>query len=212
MRIGILGTGTMGMALGRLFARGGHDVVFGSRSASRAGAAAGAVRRAIGSSYEGALVGSDLVALAVPWSGVADALRSAGSWSGRILLDCTNPEPPAGRGLLLGHTTSGGEEIARAAPGALVVKALNHIYAEALDALRGCASRPVAFYCGDDPSAKEVVAGLLDGAGLRAVDAGPLRSSRYLEPLAALMVELVRREGRAPVEAAKLVEVGHAER
>ena len=90
--------------------------------------------------------------------------------------------------------------------GACVVKALNHIYAEALDALRGNGARPVAYYCGDDAGAKQLVASLLDGVGLRAVDAGPLRSARYLEPLAALMVELVRGQGRAPVEVARLTE------
>lgn len=214
MRIGVLGTGTMGMALGRLFARGGHDVVFGSRSGNRARTAAAAVRRASGSSYEGALVGTDLVALAAVWQDVDAVLNGVGVgigigvWGGRILLDCTNPEPAAGRGLVLGHTTSGAEQIALRARGALVVKALNHIYAEALDALRkGDAGKgPVAFYCGDDSGAKALVASLLDGSGLRAVDAGPLTSARYLEPLAALMVELVRGQGRAPAEVARLTE------
>jgi len=208
MRIAVLGTGTMGMALGRLFSRAGHDVVFGSRSPERALTAAAAVRRASGSSYEGALVGSDLVALALTWPDVGPLLSGIGVWSGRILLDCTNPEPPSGRGLLLGHSTSGAEQIAKGAAGARVVKALNHIYAEALDALRrdGAAPRPVAFYCGDEDASKEVVASLLDGVGLRPVDAGPLASARYLEPLAALMVELVRGRGRAPVEAARLVD------
>jgi hypothetical protein len=200
----------MGMALGRLFARSGHDVVFGSRSPERARTAAAAVRRATGTSYEGALVGGDLVALAAVWRDVPAVLAAAGVWSGRILLDCTNPEPETGRGLVLGHATSGAEQIARAAAGARVVKALNHIYAEALDALRGGGTRPVAFHCGDEEASKGVVASLLEEAGLRAVDAGPLSSARYLEPLAALMVELVRGRGRAPVEAARLVDVPFA--
>lgn len=208
MRIGVLGTGTMGMALGRLFARGGHEVVFGSRSAARARIAAESVRAAAGSSYEGAAAGSDLVALAATWSDVPQVLAGAGPWSGRILLDCTNPEPPEGRGLVVGHLTSGAEEIARAAPGARVVKALNHIYAEALDRVGPGRGRPAAFYCGDDVFAKEVVAGLLEGAGLRAIDAGPLQSARYLEPLAALMVELVRGQGWDPGAAAGLISGG----
>ena len=199
----------MGMALGRLFSRSGHDVVFGSRSSERALTAAAAVRRASGSSYEGALVGSDLVALALTWGDVAPLLSGIGVWGGRILLDCTNPEPATGRGLLLGHSTSGAEQIAKAASGARVVKALNHIYAEALDALRGngASPRPVSFFCGDEAASKEVVEELLGGVGLRPVDAGPLESARYLEPLAALMVELVRGQGRSPVEAARLLDV-----
>lgn len=206
MRIGILGTGTMGMAVGRLFARSRHDVVFGSRSEARARRAAAAVPRASGSSHEGALVGSDLVAVAQTWGDVFGALAGVGPWGGRILLDCTNPEPPEGRGLMVGHVTSGAEEIARRAPDARVVKALNHIYAETLDSLRDGAVRPVAFLCGDDAPARDVVAGLLAEAGLRPVDAGPLRCARYLEPLAALMVELVRARGLAPVEVAGLAQ------
>ena len=208
MRIGILGTGTMGMSLGRLFARGGHDVVFGSRSIDRARVAAGSIRRAVGSSYQGAVAGSDVVALAAVWSDVPSVLESVGNWSDRILLDCTNPEPFEGRGLVLGHSTSGAEEIARAAPAACVVKALNHLYAEALDGAGPGRPRPVAFHCGDDAGSKEVVAALLESAGLRAVDAGPLRSARYLEPLAALMVELVRGLGHDPGAVAGLIRAG----
>jgi predicted dinucleotide-binding enzyme len=40
MRIGIIGTGNMGRALGLRWARGGHDVLFGSRDLSKAETAA----------------------------------------------------------------------------------------------------------------------------------------------------------------------------
>jgi hypothetical protein len=162
----------MGMALARLFARGGHDVVLGSRSLDRARSAAAQVPGAVGSSYAGAAAGSDLVALAVTWSDVAPVLESVDPWSGCTLLDCTNPEPPEGRGLLLGHVRSGAEEIARMAAEARVVKALNHLYAEALDAVGRGGSRLTAFYCGDDAGARRAVADLLESAGLRPVDAG----------------------------------------
>ncbi len=197
----------MGRAIARLFARSGHAVVLGSRDPARARSAAASIAGAAGSSYAGAAAGSDVVALAAVWSDVPAVLDAAAPWEGRLLLDCTNPEPESGRGLLIGHVSSGGEEIARRAPGARVVKALNHIYAEALDAAAADSARPSAFYCGDDAAARKAVGGLLEGAGLRAIDAGPLRSARYLEPLAALMVELVRGQGLSPVEAAGLVVV-----
>jgi len=199
MRIAVLGTGTMGATVGRLFARSGHAVVFGSRSPERGRIAAGALGgQASGGGCREAVERGELTVLAALWSDVPEILRRSGPWDGRILLDCSNPEPSNGRGLEIGHATSGAEEIARIARGARVVKALNHLYAEALDLAEGCVPGPAAFYCGDDAEAKAAVAGLLSGAGLTAVDAGPLTSARYLEPLAALMVELVRGQGRDP--------------
>jgi 8-hydroxy-5-deazaflavin:NADPH oxidoreductase len=199
MQVAILGTGTMGMALGRLFGRAGHAIVFGSRSPERGRTAAAALgASAMGGGCREAVERAGLVALAALWEDVPGILERSGPWSGRILLDCSNPERSDGRGLAIGHTTSGAEEIARRAPGARVVKALNHVYAEVLDALEPGEPGPTAFYCGDDPDAKAAVAAVLAGAGLRGLDAGPLASARYLEPLAALMVELVRGRGLDP--------------
>jgi predicted dinucleotide-binding enzyme len=62
--------------------------------------------------------------------------------------------------------------------------------------------RPAVLVCGDDPAAKRTVAGLIEEGGFDPVDAGPLSSARYLEPVAALFVELVRGRGRAPADVA----------
>ena len=45
-------------------------------------------------------------------------------------------------------------------------------------------------YCGDDQSAKDVAAKLIDDAGFDAVDVGPLRIARYTEPFALLVGEI----------------------
>ena len=52
-----------------------------------------------------------------------------------------------------------------------------------------------AFYCGDDASAKQKVAQLAEDAGFRAVDIGPLKMARFLEPFAVIMVSLSRLPG-----------------
>ena len=79
--------------------------------------------------------------------------------------------------LIVGTTTSGAEELAKA-PKVLVVCAFNTVPSEVLfgvfDARRK-KSRPGLVYCGDDQSAKDVVAPLIDDAGFDAVDVGPLR-------------------------------------
>ena len=105
--------------------------------------------------------------------------------------------------LAVGHTTSGAEEIARWAPDARVVKAFNHSYAEVLDegpAFSGGVAS--VLFCGDDRAAKATVARLISDCGFDPVDAGPLTSARYLEPLALLFVELVRGQKRGPSEIA----------
>jgi predicted dinucleotide-binding enzyme len=50
--------------------------------------------------------------------------------------------------------------------------------------------RPSLVYCGDDQSVKDVVAKLIDDAGLDAVDVGPLRIARYTEAFALLVGEI----------------------
>jgi len=52
------------------------------------------------------------------------------------------------------------------------------------------AKRPSLVYCGEDPGAKEVAAGLIRDVGFDPVDAGPLRIARYLEPFTLLIGQL----------------------
>jgi len=128
----------------------------------------------------------------VPWSQAENALKSAGSLNGKILIDCINPLKPDYSGLAVGLTTSAAEEDAKVAKGAKVVKAFNTTFA----ALMASESRmfgdtpPTGFYCGDDAAAKAVVSDLIRDTGLDPVDAGPLEMARCLEPLGFLMIDL----------------------
>jgi len=203
-RIAILGTGRLATALARLFLRSGRSVALASRDpekAARLAATFGPASRARvrGIPLAGAAREGDLAALATRWEHTREALEAAGPFDGRILIDGTNPEAADGRSLEVGHTTSGAETIAGWAPDARVVKAFNHAYAELLDggADFGQAT-PAILFCGDDAGAKARVSQLIRGCGFDPVDAGPLASARYLEPVAALFVELVRGRGRAP--------------
>lgn len=133
--------------------------------------------------------------LATPWGAAQDALRAAGDLKGKILVDATNPLKPDFSGLALGHTTSAGEEVARWAPGARVVKAFNTIGAQHMTDPRIAGQRPSMFVCGDDPAAKQTVAGLAEALGFEPVDAGPLTQARLLEPLAMLWISLAYAHG-----------------
>lgn len=199
MRIAVIGTGGIGSALGGLFARHGHDVVFGSRDPH----ASGAVARSVGASgvfdYRAAAASASLVCFAIAWEHAGSVLAQLGDLSGKIVLDPSNPETPDGRSLALGHTQSGAERLAEQMPGVRLVKAFNYIYAELLrDDAALVRVAPSIFFCGDDTDAKTTVATLIESCGLAAVDCGGLLQARYLEPMAMLMVHLVREQGWAP--------------
>lgn len=199
-RLGILGTGTMGSALGSLWTRHGYPVVFGSRSPEKAAAvAAAAGPTAAGGTYRDAAAHGDVLILATLWEHTEEVLRQAGPLAGKVLLDCSNPEGPDGHTLMVGHTDSGAEHVARWAAGARVVKAFNHVYAEIVNTspVFGAEAASV-LYCGDDPEAKAAVARMGADCGFDMVDAGPLVNARLLEPAAALMVQLVRVMGLGP--------------
>jgi len=195
MRIGILGSGLMGGKLGTLFARAGHDVVFSySHKRSKLEALArkaGKTARA-GTPREAAQ-DADVLLLAVHWSRVDDVLKKAGDVSGKVIVTCSLPMNDDDTGLVVAHTSSGAEALAKKAPGARVVSAFGTVPSEVLFAVfeaRDGDTRPSLVYCGDDEDAKAVAARLIRDVGFDPVDAGPLQVARFSEPFTLLIAKL----------------------
>jgi 8-hydroxy-5-deazaflavin:NADPH oxidoreductase len=195
VRIGILGSGLMGGKLGTLFARAGHEVVFSyarspgklkrlakeAKGNARAGTPAEAARDA------------DALLLAVHWSRLEDVLKQAGDLSGKVIVSCTLPMNVRNTALVLAHTASGAEALAKRVPKARVVSAFNTVPSEVLFGVyeaRRKADRPSLVYCGDDARGKRIAVDLIRDVGFHPVDAGPLRIARYTEPLALLVAQL----------------------
>jgi predicted dinucleotide-binding enzyme len=206
MKIGILGSGLMGGKLGTLFARAGHEVVFSyARSEQKLRKLA---REAQGNARAGtpaeAAGGSDALLLAVHWSRVDDVLKQAGDVAGKVVVSCSLPMNAANTGLVVAHTSSGAEALAKKVPKARVVSAFNTVPSEVLFGVfeaRRKSDRPSLVYCGDDSGSKKIAAGLIREVGFDPVDAGPLRIARYTEPFALLVAELAY-EGKAGPELA----------
>jgi NADPH-dependent F420 reductase len=202
MKIAVIGAGNVGGTLGKRWAGAGHEVAFGARDPAEAKVAAlvresGPIARA--ASVPEAARGADVVVLSVPWDSAQAALAAAGDLRGRILIDATNPVPltPEGlrQGLVIGHTTSGGEQVARWAEGARVVKAFNTTgWQNMADPVYGSQGLSMLL-CGDDAEAKKVVADLARQLGFEPVDVGPLRSARYLEAVALLWIDMAVLQG-----------------
>ena len=74
----------------------------------------------------------DAVLLAVHWSRIDDVLNQAGNLSGNVIVSCSLPLNASNTELVLGHTTSGAEELAKKVPDAEVVSAFNNIPSEVL--------------------------------------------------------------------------------
>lgn len=198
MKIAVLGTGSVGGTLGCRWAKMEHDVVFGSRDPKHVKAQALLEKcggKASATTFAAAAAQADLVLLAVPWGSARETLDSIGPLDGKILIDCINPLNADFSGLDLGHDTSAAEQIAAWTPGARVVKAFNTVGVKTMLEPRYSGQEATLFYCGDDAEAKRTVANLAGELGFQPVDAGPLSSARYLEPLAMLYIHLAFKEG-----------------
>lgn len=207
MKIGILGGGNVGGALGLSWTRKGHEVVFGVRSPespeirailARAGGRARARTPADAAGF------GDVIVNALPWRATKDVLSDL-AVAGKVLLDCSNPLLADLSGLELGTTSSAGEQVAKWARGAKVVKIFNSTgYSNMENPAYAGAAIPM-FYCGDDADAKKTAAALAADTGFEPIDAGPLTNARLLEPYAMLWIWLALRGGMGPDFAFTLV-------
>ncbi|MDX2139964.1 MAG: NAD(P)-binding domain-containing protein [Chloroflexota bacterium] len=191
MKIGVIGSGLMGSALGTSWAHAGHQVLFSySRDrrkletlAHRAGHGAAAVSPAEAAS-------ADAVLIAVPWRALEDALAEAGSLRGRTVITCMLPMTDDDERLAVGFTSSGAETLAQKT-GAHVVAAFNTVWSDVIRSRMTASDAPPSlFYVGDDASAKATAVQLIRDAKFDPVDAGSLQDARLLEPFGLLMGKL----------------------
>jgi predicted dinucleotide-binding enzyme len=193
MRIGIIGAGNVGGALGRAWAKSGHDVCFGvlrpQDDKIRQLVQSVGPRARAGTVPEAAAFG-EVVVLATPWQATEAAVRQAGDLSSKVLIDCTNPLTPDFSRLALGFNTSGAEQVAGWARGARVFKAFNTTGFNIMaDPVIG-GTRTVMFVCGDEEASKPTVLQLARDVGFDVIDAGKLVQARLLEPWALLWISL----------------------
>lgn len=193
MKIAILGSGLMGAKLGTLWARTGHDVTFSySRSPGKLERLARDCGGAHGTVAE-AIVGADAILLSVHWSRIGDVLDQAGEMAGQVVINCCVPLDETNTDIVVGMTTSGAEELARMRPRARWVATLNTSPSECFApvfARRHLDPSPHILVYGDDPAAKDLAGDLVREIGFEPLDAGGLRTGRFVEPFAMVTAEL----------------------
>lgn len=190
MNITLIGAGNMASGLAKQLTKAGHTLRITARNLDKAQALAATLQNAIATPAAEALGQSDIVIVATGYADAVPALQSLGDLRGKIVIDITNPLTADYMGLTIGHSTSAAEEIARALPGAEVVKAFNTVFAQVLAEGPQLAdgSRVTVFYAGDSADAKQTVKTLVESMGFKSMDAGSLKNARYLEAVAGLNI------------------------
>jgi predicted dinucleotide-binding enzyme len=207
MKVAVVGPGSIGRALAKRLALAGHEIRL---SFSRDDDKLRAIATALGAGYgapDEVARWSDVIALTTPWSALDAVAVSLGDLSGKIVWDSTNAVTADLSAMLIGLTTSVGEEVQSRLVGARVVKCIP-TFAELLAAddptLNG---EPVTSYlAGDDPAAKAAVSALLTDLPTVPFDVGGLTASRLIEPMMLLLVQLAYARGLGPAIAFNLVQ------
>jgi predicted dinucleotide-binding enzyme len=206
-RIAIIGAGNVGGNLGTRLSNAGFPVRFGVRDGTDTAALLAACGKdASAVAVAEAVAWGEVVFLAVPGSVALEVATSlASNLAGKIVVDCNNPlvwkegpvwaPPPEG---------SLAAAIAKAAPGARVLKGFNGFGAEFHKDPGRAGSPAQVFLAGDDAEAKKTVSNVASQAGFEPIDAGPLRNAAVLENVAILWIHLAMVGGQGRDFALKL--------
>lgn len=197
MKIAILGgTGKEGTGLARRWATKGYQVIIGSRNEEKAYATATELNEELGSDYlvgmenADAAAAADMIVLTVPYSAHRATLEKVqGKISGKILVDVTVPTPfpqtvvvPEGKAAALEAQDILGDDVR-------VISAFQNVSAGKLKKLNTPVDTDV-LVTGDDEEAKNHVIALVEAAGMRGIDAGPLKNAVAAEAMTAVLYHI----------------------
>jgi predicted dinucleotide-binding enzyme len=188
MKIAFIGGGAVATSIAALAKAAGIETVLGVRNPDKSSAA-----RFLQTGFAPAIIDADLVVVAVPYTSAADILPPLeGALAGKIVIDATNPVAADWSPILTGEQSSGAEHIQALLPKSRVVKAFNTVFADTMrsDRIDRAGRKIKLFVASNDAAASNTVKTFGDEIGFDAVDAGPLKSARYLEAIAHLNIEL----------------------
>lgn len=196
MKVGIIGSGSVGQQLGLGFLKSGHEVKIGTRNPGKLSKwleEANNDKASVGSFSDAATFG-EMVVIATLWTGTENAIDSAGkdSFSGKVVIDVTNPllferegEAPT---FALAYPKSGGASIQLWLPKANVVKAFNIVTAHHMTNAKLQEGVPDMFIAGNNDDAKKTVTEIAEAWGWPVTDIGLISQSYLLEAMAMLWV------------------------
>ena len=185
-----------GIGLGARLARAGHHIFIGSRTVDRAEAAADKIRSLApegvvkGGTNEDVITEGEIIMLTVRDDAQRDTLRNIGDQlSGKIVVSMANPLRIGNRTAIYVQPPEGSlaEEAQRHAPDSHVVSAFHEVRVDKFSDM-DMEIDSDTLVCGDDDRAKRAVMRLARDVGVRPVDAGSLRNSRYVEAFVCVLI------------------------
>ncbi|GAB2836778.1 NADPH-dependent F420 reductase [Ferruginibacter profundus] len=195
MKIGIIGSGIVGLVLGSAFLKEGHEVLLGTRDVTKAEVIQWKTENAKAQtgSFANAAAFADIIVLATSGSVTANAIELAGkeNFAGKIVIDATNPiaaAPPV-NGVLQFYTDQNDsllQQTQRLLPEARLVKAFNSVGNAVMYKPDYGSIKPSMFICGNDDSAKKTVTEILTSFGWETEDMGKAEAAGAIESLCVL--------------------------
>ena len=195
MKIGIIGSGTVGRTLGNAFLQEGYEVMLGSRDPLKAEIVKWQNENPTGSTgdFVQTAAFAEIIVLAVSGLVATNAIQIAGpaNFYGKIVIDTTNPiskDPPVDAVLkfFTDLNESLMEKLQKKLPQARFVKAFNIVGSGLMYKPSFGGVTPTMFICGNDADAKKEVTDILDLFGWETEDLGVAAAARSIEPLAIL--------------------------
>lgn len=191
-KIGILGSGNVGKALGEGFIKYGYEIMIGSREPaklkewqSKQGA------KALSGTFQDAAEFGEIIVLAVKGSAAKEVVKSVQSkLKGKTVIDTTNPiaEAAPENGVLLFFTNMNKsllEDLQDHAPDVNFVKAFSCIGSPFM-VDPAFPQKPSMFICGNNETAKKEVGEIVEKFGHEVEDMGGAEAARAIEPLCIL--------------------------
>lgn len=193
MRIGFIGSGNIGGAVGELFAKAGHEVFFSSRNPeSLKDLVARVGPRARAGTVQEAIAFGNVVFLGVPYSSMPDISKQyAAALKGKIVLDAGNPNvrrdgPMAEPAVAKGAGIATQEYL----PGARIVRAFNYLNNKVFTNEAHRAGERVGVpLASDDKEALAIAAQLVTDAGFEPVIVGPLSAGKGFDSSSPLFLK-----------------------
>jgi predicted dinucleotide-binding enzyme len=189
LKIATIGAGREGGALGTLFAKEGHPVMFSSRNPdSLKDLVASAGPNAQAGTVAQAVAFGDVVLIAVPYTAMEQIGKDYGPAlaTKMLVFDISNPIPRRdGEDFVKAVNEQGGAGLASAKmlPGSHVVRAFNAIGSGGLAKAAHRPGEPLGVpITGDDPKAIELATALIKELGFEAVLIGGMAKGKYLVP------------------------------
>ncbi len=193
-KIGILGSGIVGITLAKGFVKHGYEVMMGTSDISKHNTLEEKTNNSctIGN-FEQVCNWANIIVLAVKGSAAISVIKqiNAESLQGKIVVDTTNPiaDAPPVNGVLqffTGINNSLMEQLQQAAPAAYFVKAFNSVGSAFMVNPDFGGTKPTMFICGNSDAARKTVSEILNTFGWEVEDMGKAEAARAIEPLCIL--------------------------